>query len=296
MYMTVAAHFGELLKRIEPTARDRLIYQTHEKTVRQRLETVFRTNRVVRVGSYSRGTSIRHTSDVDLMLVLKREEVRWGGQLKSSTTVLNSVRTQLSDRYFQTDVRRDRQAVVVRFRNNQYPVDIVPAAYDHHGGDTTYPIFIIPDGNGGWLETSPLAHNKFIKDADAASSRKLTRTAKLIKYWRYCREPRIPLNSFHVELLLADENICAGAKSYAVCFNNALWALANRECQPLEDPVGISGLIEAANTEPMRGKAQAAVLSSAQRTYNAVMAEQAGDVTEALRLWEIVFNHRFTKG
>lgn len=294
--MTVAAHFGELLKRIEPTARDRLIYQTHEKTVRQRLETVFRTNRVVRVGSYSRGTSIRHTSDVDLMLVLKREEVRWGGQLKSSTTVLNSVRTQLSDRYFQTDVRRDRQAVVVRFRNNQYPVDIVPAAYDRHGGDTTYPIFIIPDGNGGWLETSPLAHNKFIKDADGASSRKLTRTAKLIKYWRYCREPRIPLNSFHVELLLADENICAGAKSYAVCFNNALWALANRDCQPLEDPVRISGLIEAANTEPMRGKAQAAVLSSAQRTYNAVMAEQAGDVTEALRLWEIVFNHRFTKG
>ena len=296
MYMTVATHFGELLKRIEPTARDRLIYHTHEKTVRQRLETVFRTNRVVRVGSYSRGTSIRHTSDIDLMLVLKREEVRWGGQLKSSTTVLNSVRTQLSDRYFQTDVRRDRQAVVVRFRNNQYPVDIVPAAYDRHGGDTTHPIFIIPDGNGGWLETSPLAHNKFIKDADAASSRKLTRTAKLIKYWRYCREPRIPLNSFHVELLLADDNICVGAKSYAMCFNNALWALANRECQPLEDPVGISGLIEAANTEPMRGKAQAAVLSSAQRTYNAVMAEQAGDVTEALRLWEIVFNHRFTKG
>jgi hypothetical protein len=294
--MTVTAHFGELLKRIEPTPRDKLIYQTHEKTVRQRLETVFRANRIIRVGSYSRGTSIRHTSDVDLMLVLKREEVRWGSQFKSSTTVLNSVRAQLSDRYFQTDVRRDRQAVVVRFRNNQYPVDIVPAAYHRHGGNTSYPIFIIPDGNGGWLETSPLAHNKFIKDADETSSKKLKRTAKLIKYWRYCREPHIPLNSFHVELLLANENICAGAKSYALCFNNALAELAGRECQPLEDPVGISGLIEAANTESMRGKVQTAVLSSAQRSYNAVMAEQVGDVAEALRLWEIVFNHRFTKG
>lgn len=294
--MTVAAHFGELLKRIEPTQRDRIIYGTHEKTVRQRLETVFSTNRVIRVGSYSRGTSIRHTSDVDLMLVLRREEVRWGGQLKSSTTVLNNLRAQLSDRYFQTDVRRDRQAVVVQFRNNQYPVDVVPAAYHRHGGSTTYPIFIIPDGEGGWLETSPLAHNKFIKDADEASSRKLKRTAKLIKYWRYCREPHIPLNSFHVELLLASENICAGAKSYAQCFNHALEALAIRECLPLEDPVGISGLIEAANTESMRGKVQTAVLSSAQRSYNAVQAERDGNVREALRLWEIVFNYRFAKG
>jgi predicted nucleotidyltransferase len=294
--MNIASHFSALLKRIDPTPRDKLIYQTHEKTVRKRLESVFRTNRVIRVGSYSRGTSIRHTSDVDVMLVLERDEVRWGGQYKSSTTVLNSVRAQLSDRYFQTGVRRDRQAVVVQFRNNQYPVDIVPATYHRHDRNSNYPIFIIPDGNGGWLETSPLAHNKFIKDADEGTGGKLKRTAKLIKYWRYCREPHIPLNSFHVELLLADENICAGAKSYALCFNNALAALANRGCKPLEDPVGISGLIVAANTEPMRRKVQAAVLASAQRAYNAVMAEREGNVSESLRLWEIVFNHRFAKG
>lgn len=294
--MSISVHFATLIRRIEPTLRDKVIYQSHEKTVRKRLESAFRTNRVIRVGSYSRGTSIRHTSDVDLMLVLERDEVRRGSQFKSSTTVLNSVRAQLSDRYFQTDVRRDRQAVVVRFGNDQYPVDIVPAAYQRHGGNNIYPIFIIPDGAGGWLETSPLAHNKFIKDADEASGWKLKRTAKLIKFWRYCREPHIPLNSFHVELLLAHESICAGAKSYGLCFNNALAALANRECQPLEDPVGISGLIEAANTEVMRAKVQAAVLSSAQRAYNAVMAERAGNAVEALRLWEIVFNHRFTKG
>jgi predicted nucleotidyltransferase len=294
--MTIASHFSDLLKRIEPTPRDELIYQTHEKTVRRRLETVFRANRIIRVGSYSRGTSIRHTSDVDLMLILERDEIRRGGQFKTSTTVLNNVRAQLSDRYFQTNVRRDKQAVVVQFRGNQYPVDVVPAVYYRHGGNSSYPIYIIPDGNGGWLETSPLAHNKFIKDADKASKGKLKRTSKLIKYWRYCREPHVPLNSFHVELLLAHENICSGPKSYALCFNNALAALANHGCQPLDDPVGISGLIEAANTEPMRGKVQAAVLSSAQRTYNAIMAERDGNMVEALRLWEIVFNHRFVKG
>jgi len=294
--MTVALHFSTLLKRIEPTPRDRLIYQTHEKTVRRRLETVFRTNRVIRVGSYSRGTSIRHTSDVDLMLILKRDEVRRGGQLKTSTTVLNNVRAQLSDRYFQTNVRRDKQAIVVQFGSNQYPVDIVPAVYYRHGGSSSYPIYIIPDGAGGWLETSPPAHNKFIKDADEASIGKLKRTSKLIKYWRYCREPHIPLNSFYLDLLLASENICAGAKSYALCFNNALAALANRRCQALDDPVGISGLIDAANSEAMRERVQNAVLASAQRAYNAIIAEQKGDLREAVRLWEIVFNHKFVRG
>jgi hypothetical protein len=294
--MTVALYFGELLKRIEPTFRDKLIYQNHEKTVRRRLETVFRTNRIIKVGSYSRGTSIRHTSDVDLMLVLERDEVRKGEHFKTSTTVLDNVRAQLSDRYFQTNVRRDKQAVVVQFRSNQYPVDIVPAVYYRHGGHSSYPIYVIPDGEGGWLETSPPAHNKFIKDADEKSKGKLKRAAKLIKYWRYCREPRIPLNSFHLDLLLASENICAGPKSYALCFNNALATLAIRKCQPLDDPVGISGFIEAANTEAMREKVQNAVLTSAQRAYKAIEAERNGDLDEAVRLWEIVFNHKFIRG
>lgn len=86
--MTVAAHFGEPLKRIEPTQRDRIIYGTHEKTVRQRLETVFSTNRVIRVGSYSRGTPIRRTSSVDFMLVLRREEVWRDDQLKTLPVAL----------------------------------------------------------------------------------------------------------------------------------------------------------------------------------------------------------------
>jgi predicted nucleotidyltransferase len=299
---SIALAFGLLLRRIEPRTRDQEIYLSHEKTVKRRLETVFQANRVVRIGSYSRGSAIRYTSDVDLMLVLKRDEARWGGRMMSSTTVLNHVRDQLSARYWQTEVGRDGQAAVVRFRGNQYPVDIVPAVYSHHGNIAefdgsvkNYPIFQIPDGDGEWIETSPLAHNKYITDADAASRGKLKRTAKLIKYWRRCRQPHIPLNAFHTELLLAKEGICVGAKNYALCFHNALTELANRACRQLQDPIGVSGLIKAAYTDHMREQAADAALSSAQRSYNAIMAERAGDLREAVRLWEIVFNHKFRR-
>lgn len=298
----IALTFGRLLGRIEPTSRDREIYLSHEKTVRRRLETVFKANRVDRIGSYSRSSSIRYTSDVDLMLILARDQVRWGGNLMSSTTVLGHVRDQLSQRYWQTDVGRDGQAVVVRFRGNQYPVDVVPAVYSHHetindfdGTGKKYPIFLIPDGAGWWIETSPMAHNKYIRDADGVSRGKLKQTAKLIKYWRRCRQPHIPLNSFHLELLLAKEGICAGPKSYAVCLNNALVELANRKCRQLQDPLGLSGLIKAAYTEHMREQATAAAIYSAERSYNAVIAEQNGNVKEALRLWEIVFHHKFLR-
>src|SRR5205085_9031744 len=108
-------------------------------------------------------------------------------------------------------------------------------------------------------------------------------------------QPHIPLNSFHAELLLAREGISVGAKSYAVCLNDALATLANRACRQFQDPLGISGLIKAAYTEPMQKHAADAALYSAQRSYNAIMAEQEGYLREAVRLWEIVFNDKFRR-
>jgi hypothetical protein len=293
--MTIAARFVKLIGRISPSPRDNLIYRVHENTVRRRLETAFQANRVARIGSYARGSAIRATSDIDLMLILKRDEVRRGESWKTSTTVLGHVRDELLSRYPRTDVVRDVHAVVVRFADNQHPVDVVPAFYWQHGGVKNYPIYMIPDGDGGWMPTSPYAHNKFIKEADERSRGKLMRVARLVKFWRRCREPHIPLNSFHLEMLLAAEDICSGPKSYAVCFNNALAALANSEGRALRDPLGISGLIPAAGTEDKRQKVQAATGSSAGHAYKAISAEIQGRIDEAIRQWDIVFNYEFPK-
>jgi hypothetical protein len=235
------------------------------------------------------------TSDIDLLLILKREEVRWGEGYKSSSTILDHVRNELLNRYPTTPVVRDVHAVVVRFADNQHPVDVVPGFYLQHGGAMNYPIFAMPDSRGGWMRTSPQSHNKFINDADLQSGGKLKRVAKLIKFWRGCRTPRIPLNSFHVELLLAQEKVCLGPMSYALCLNNAFAKLANRQCQPLEDPIGVSGQVPAAYTEDKRRRAQEAVYGSAKRAYNALQAERSGDMREALRLWDLVFHGSFPK-
>src|SRR6266446_10599068 len=68
---TIAGQFNKLLTRISPGIRDLQTYGLHELTVKRRLSTVFQANNVVRIGSYSRGSSIRLFSDIDLMMVLK---------------------------------------------------------------------------------------------------------------------------------------------------------------------------------------------------------------------------------
>lgn len=167
--MSIASAFNTLLARIEPTERDTQIYESHRQSVTRRLETVFNANKVELIGSYSRGSSIRHTSDIDLLLTLKRDEVKKGDAWKTSTTILGNVRDELLRRYAFTNVTRDVHAVVVRFADNQHPVDVVPGFYWQHGGAKNYPVFAIPDGKGGWMLTSPQTHNKYIKDADERS-------------------------------------------------------------------------------------------------------------------------------
>jgi hypothetical protein len=300
--ITVAHRFGLLLKKIELRPADAKTYYGHRISVTKRLQKCFTANRIVPIGSASRGTSIRHFSDIDLMLVLSVKEVRWGDYWKSSNTVLKNIRDQLQDRYTTTEVGRDGQAIVVYFADGQYPVDVVPAVYTNSvainftGTEIkSYPVFKIPDGEGGWMDTSPLAHSKYLNLQNLRSRGKLYNVIKLVKFWRSCRLLPIPLNSFHIELLLAKQQICIGAKTYSRCVYEALTELDGRECRALQDPINISGLVKAANTNAKRESAQAAVAFSAQHALSAITAEEDGDIAEALRQWNIVFNGQFPK-
>lgn len=275
-------------------------YRSHCVSVTKRLKKSFITNRVVPIGSQSRETSVRGVSDVDLMLVLNIREVRWGDEWKLSSTVLNNVRDQLQDRYTSTEIGRDGQAIVVDFADGQYPVDVVPAVYvgsapvNLIGNEIkNYPVFKIPDGEGWWMETSPLAHTRYLNLQNLRSRKKLYNVVKLVKFWRSCRFPHVPLSSFHVELLLAKQEVCLGAKTYGQCLYEALAEIRDRSARALQDPINISGLVNSAATEAKRERIQDAVSFSATHALSALVAEEAGDTNEALRQWDIVFNGQF---
>lgn len=244
-------------------------------------------------GSFSRETFIRGRSDVDVFAQISLDDIRWGNGWKSSHTVLDSFRMEIASRLPNSEVGRDVHAIVVRFTDMD--MDIVPAAWGGFSTEYKRPLYFIPDGNGDWMRTSPEIHNGFIATRNQESRGKLRAVAQLLKYWRVCRNPAIPLSSFHIEMVLASEGICTGVKSYAECMTEMLQKLAERDCAGIRDPYGIGGNIAATRTEAQRNASVASVKNSREHAKTALYAERMGRVDEALRQWNYVFNYELLK-
>lgn len=291
--MRVANSFAKLANEIQPTITSIEKGRLHASTIRARLSNSFAVSKSIFIGSTSRDTAIRSTSDVDLMVVFKRDEARWGANLVSSETLVNRVRNDLNARFHATTVRRDGQAVVIQFGNGSEPVDVVPAIFHEFRGSARAPVYLIPRGDGEWMEAAPEAHQRYLNAKNNQSCNKLRRTIKLLKQWRASRANGIPLSSIHLELLLASENVCIGAKSYSKCVADTFDLLRRRECRGLHDPVGVAGVLYAVRTQAQYDQLRSSVEYAADHADRAVYAESCKDWKEALRQWDIVFNGTF---
>ena len=279
----------KLIGKIQPVVGERSKAMMHSLTIKSRLNKSFDVKKFLRIGSHSRGTAIKTFSDVDFMAVLSRNEAKWGGKVVNSSTVLDRLRADLIDRYTQTTIRRDLQAVDVEFGGGQHAMDVVPAIFSRFMPKIG-PVYWIPDGNDEWIETSPEIHNNFIMMANERSGSKLVRVIQLLKWWAACRASRIPIQSFHIEMLLATANICSGIMSYAQCVHDAFKLLAERECRGLRDPFCMSGVIYAAKTDAQWEEINNAVNYALEHAKKALYSESWRDFDEAHRQWSIVFN------
>lgn len=297
--MTVSDRFMTLLYSIQPSDRELAQYDSHRSTVATRLATVFPGTTVDVIGSHERGSAISGVSDLDLLARLPREHLVRGDHLKTSDTVIRNVKDELSRRYDRTAVGKDGVAIAIGFGGGSYSVDVVPASWTRmadigpHGAKR--PVYYIPSNDGRWLETAPKAHAEYIAQADARSGGKLKGVAQLLKFWTTTREARVPISSFHIEMVLAQSDVCAGVKSYSTTVTQALQLLARRELAALQDPLGISGYIDACSTPAKRDQALRTVGVSAERAGAAYLHEQNGALTHAYATWDSVFNGRFPR-
>jgi hypothetical protein len=289
----IADSFQILLERIQPPASEAAAAASHLATIKARIESAFTLKKWVVTGSNSRGTSIAGASDVDVLAVVAREDIRHGGAYVSSYTTLDNFRKELEGRFWRSIVRRDVHAVVVEFSDCK--VEVVPAFFERmvENSGRQWPVYSIPDGAGKWMSTCPDLYNAYIDGQNTASGGKLRYTAQLIKFWRECRSPRIPLSSFHIEMALAFEGICKGVKSYGECVTGILQSLAARDCRAFQDPFGISGLLPAVKTPTQRETTLASVKYSRDQAKAALFSAGLANLPEARRHWDIVFNARF---
>lgn len=289
--MAVADRFQKLIGRIEPLGTELMRAQTHAASIEARLNQAFGVVKFTIGGSHERGTAIRDASDVDYFAVLKRAEARHGGSYVTGDTFLQNVRDELNERFPQTAVTRDRMAVVVHFDGGNGRVDVVPAVFERWGDK--HPVYRMPDGYGGWMETAPSAYTAYLAEANQRSTGKLRRVTQLIKYWKICRAQPIPLRSFHVEMLLAHHGTCVGPKSYQECIRDAFALLTQRGGAALQDPLGLSGNIHAAYSQAQREAVTNAAAFAWEKANRAIQWEVLRDTPEAVRYWDMVFNGNF---
>lgn len=287
--MSVSNSFATLLTRLTPLESEARAIEGHFATIETRVRQTFDVSKCMKVGSYSRGTMIRGRSDGDLFVVLRRNEIRHGDNYVSSDTILNRVRADLKLRYPASTVYKDVNSVTVAFANAR--IDVVPGFFWETMADG-WPLYYMPDGNGGWLKTSPEKHTAYLKEADRKAGGQMKNVARLMKFWRECRTPRVPISSFHLEMRLAGEGIGVGAVSYADAVRKVLRKLVEKECRGIQDPLGISGVIPCVKTDAQWASTLVSVRSSRDKA-NTAETYEGWNTAEAKRYWGMVFNGKF---
>lgn len=282
-----------LSSRLQPLDSELSAAKVHRASVRSRLEKSFAISAVQNIGSHCRGTAIRRYSDLDVMVVLRKEEVMWGGNLVSSDTIIQNVLAELRGRFTTSSIRKDGLAAAVAFGSTRQSLDVVPAVFSRFDKGGQRPVYLIPDGAGGWFETSPQVHDRYFAVAQLASGNKLRRVSQLIKAWKHARAVSLPIRSFYTDMVLAASGVCTGAKTYGQCLHDFFEVLSRGACGYLQDPCGIAGQIAATDTQAQKQALVTATEYACSHAAAALSAQSRNDVREANRQWNLVFNGSF---
>lgn len=161
MARSVGEGIQALLSRVEPLESELEKRRSHRRTIEQGLKSSFSGfNQVQVIGSHTRATAIHVWSDVDYFAMLGAPDIMWGGGRVDSRTTLKKTKAGLEARFTGTDIWIDGPAVVVGFGGGGGAVDVVPGVWaGMTASSPQYPVYLIPDGAGGWAQTSPQPPN-----------------------------------------------------------------------------------------------------------------------------------------
>lgn len=152
-----------------------------------------------------------------------------------------------------------------------------------------YPAYRIPDASSGWLLSSPVAHNRYVRDIEAQLNRKLKPMVQLVKAWKYYQN--LPIKSFYLELFTA----YYFRQRRRINFSTDLCKIALRynDLAYFDDPMEIVLSIEVNNTLNQRDTALLKLTTAASRAIKAVDATKRGNDAEAFIYWKKLFNNEF---
>lgn len=285
MPRTVDEGFRDFLTKLTPSSGETAAAKRHRQSIEQCIRTQFGLNRFWRTGSFGNGTSIAGYSDVDYMASIPREKLK-----QNSTTSLTNLRNALATRFPNTGVRSACPAVVVPFgTNGKETTEVTPADYIAKSGG--HLVYDIPDCYGGWMKSSPDAHNSYVREIDQSLSNKVRPLVRFIKAWKYFRD--VPVSSFYLELRVAKYASGESLIWYAIDVERVFRELHRIGLSKIQDPMGVSGNVSPCRTEVQLNDAKSKLATAASRASKAKAAEESGNIKDAFYWWNLLFDGRF---
>jgi hypothetical protein len=230
---------------------------------------------------------------------------RWmnGGYI-SSRKVIDGFAKVLSRHYHASKVRRVGEAVNVRLKqgageeSDGLGFDVVPcfSLKPHNAG--AQHIYLIPDGEDGWIRTNPRIDQEFSNDLNRNNGRTLRKAVKLAK-WFNTEFLGGRLQSYYIELvvMLAFWRLNQGARPVStISAATALAFEAVRDAAQLGDhePL-VQGAPQVKRGDITNGDMQR-LNQAVERSRQARWYEASGRVTEAIEMWGLVFGDSFPAG
>lgn len=195
----IGAQFDRFLRNLELTSTQKEDASTRHLAIRSWLQIEFPGSKTFIVGSYSKNTSIRPPSDLDIFLCLpdsvfnKYNSFAYAYR-NAQSELLQEVKSKIQRHYPNTKMKADGQVVVVPFASS-FSVEIAPAFAKLFGG---YKICDTNDG-GKWKDVDPVGEKTALTNSNSLTNGNTVRLVKMVKCWK--RECNVPLKPFCIEIL-----------------------------------------------------------------------------------------------
>lgn len=285
MPRTVDEGFRDFLYKLTPSNSESRAAKSHRESIESCLKAKVELSRFFRTGSFGNGTSISGYSDVDYFASISENNLS-----ENSTIALTQVRDALDTRFPRTGVRVNCPAVKVPFGTEaKENTEVVPAKL--HSVRDEHLIYEIPDCSGGWMFSSPDAHNTYVHEVNQKLGGKVKPLIRFIKAWKFYQQ--VPISSFYLELRVAKYAEGESSILYYFDVKRVFSLLHGCNLGSMQDPVGISGYIKPCLSDVKLEEARSKVATALSRAEKAFSAKSKGDIKEAFSWWNLLYNGNF---
>jgi len=286
MPRTINEGFDDFHDHLKLVASESEAVKNHRVSIEACLKSNFGMNRFFKTGSIGNGTNVNGYSDTDYFAGIPRENLK-----ENSATTLRQVKEALEARFSTTSgIRVDSPAVIIPFgTKTSETTEIIPA--DYMRTENGVNIYDIPDGSGGWMKSSPKAHNDYVTGINLKLNCKVKPLIRFIKAWKFYNNA--PISSFYLEMRTA--KFASGETSilYSYDIRNIFRKLVDNDLASMNNPSGIAGSIEACRSETERTDALSKLNTALNRADKARDAEDANNIKDAFDWWNLIFNYKF---